>query len=220
MDKMKHHCVSLVPLFNHLDEKDQEIINHLAHHQEFQKGETIISPLEDGKLVIVAKGAVKLYQLNANGKEQLLRVMEPGDFEGDQELFGTKNENTYGEALQNTTVCMVDKKDFEKLLLKHPEIALKLLKINSQKLLQAEKQAQFLATDSIEERLGSYLLDLMKAKGSPVVELPFKLKELATFIGTTPETISRKMKDFEKKGWIKRNKKEIEILDPDCLEEI
>ncbi len=152
---MSHRCVSLVPLFNHLSESDQEVINQLAHHQEFQKGETIVSPLEDGKLIIIAKGAVKLYQLNANGKEQLLRVMEPGDFEGDQELFGTKNDNTYGEALQKTTVCMVNKGDFESLLLKHPEIALKLLQINSEKLLQVEKQAQFLATDSIDERLGT-----------------------------------------------------------------
>lgn len=217
---MEHNCVTLVPLFNHLETNEQETINQLTHHEKFQKGETILSPLEEDKLVIVARGQVKLYQLNANGKEQLLRVMEPGDFEGDKELFGAVNNNLYGEAMQETTICMINQKDFQQMLLEKPEIALRLLQLNAQKMVQVEKQAQFLTSDSIEERLASYLIDLSKAEGSLKFTLPFKMKELAAFIGTTPETLSRKMRQMEDDELFQRRGRMIQLNNLEDLEDL
>lgn len=75
----EHLCVTLVPLFNHLDLDDQKKINEIAEHVIVDKGETIFSPYSDSELIIVAKGNMKVYQLSSNGKEQLLRVVEPGD---------------------------------------------------------------------------------------------------------------------------------------------
>lgn len=217
---MEHNCVTLVPLFNHLASAEQQAINQLTHHKKFTKGDTILSPLGEDKLIIVAKGAVKLYQLSVGGKEQLLRVLTPGDFEGDRELFGTSNENIYGEALEDTTVCMIQQKDFQALLLKEPKIALKLLQLNAEKMVQVEKQAQFLSTDSIEERLASYLLDLAISEGKDTFYLPFKMKELAAFIGTTPETLSRKMKQMSEKGYFLRQGRKIQLLDKTSLEDL
>ncbi|WP_071131470.1 Crp/Fnr family transcriptional regulator [Enterococcus timonensis] len=217
---MEHNCVTLVPLFNHLETNEQETINQLTHHEKFQKGETILSPLEEDKLVIVARGQVKLYQLNANGKEQLLRVMEPGDFEGDKELFGAVNNSLYGEAMQETTICMINQKDFQQMLLEKPEIALRLLQLNAQKMVQVEKQAQFLTSDSIEERLASYLIDLSKAEGSLKFTLPFKMKELAAFIGTTPETLSRKMRQMEDDELFQRRGRMIQLNNLEDLEDL
>ncbi|GHN41565.1 hypothetical protein ME796_09140 [Lactobacillus delbrueckii] len=74
---MQHICVSLVPLFVDLPEKDQLKINSLASHRRYQKGETIFQP-GDEKLQIVARGNMKVYQLSASGREQLLRVAQPG----------------------------------------------------------------------------------------------------------------------------------------------
>ena len=48
-----HLCVTLVPLFNHLDKEDQARINQLLHHQVFQKGEQITTPAGEAQLVIV-----------------------------------------------------------------------------------------------------------------------------------------------------------------------
>lgn len=62
---MQHICVSLVPLFVDLPEKDQLKINSLASHRRYQKGETIFQP-GDEKLQIVARGNMKVYQLSAS----------------------------------------------------------------------------------------------------------------------------------------------------------
>lgn len=215
----KHRCVTLVPLFNHLGEADLAKIDQLVAHRTYQKGEQVILPDQDPQLTIVARGQLKMYQLSASGKEQLLRVVEPGGYEGENALFGAANENLFGEALAETTVCFLRHQDFSQLLLQYPQLSLKLLEINAKKAAATEHQAQFLVMEAVENRLAAYLLDLAKATNSETFTLPMKMKELAAFIGTTPETISRKFKNFEAAGWLKRQGREIQLLDLEALED-
>ncbi|CCI84574.1 transcriptional regulator [Lactobacillus pasteurii DSM 23907 = CRBIP 24.76] len=213
---MQHICVSLVPLFADLPEKDQLKINSLASHQSYQKGETIFRP-GDEKLQIVARGNMKVYQLSASGREQLLRVAQPGDYEGEKQLFGLENESFFGQAMENTEICSLSKADFNQVLMENPQLSLKLLELSTQKLLETERQTQFLAMERVEERLASYLLDLAKVAGSDQVQLSMKMKDIALYLGTTPETLSRKFKLLEKMGYLKRTGKQVKILDEDGL---
>lgn len=215
-----HLCVSLVPLFNHLNIEDQKKINELVTHHLVEKGELVFSPDEEAQLIIVARGNMKVYQLSVTGKEQLLRVVEPGRYEGENQLFGADNNTLFGEALEQTEVCVLRQSDFQKLLLKYPQITLKLLEINAEKSLKLEQQTQFLVMEKVEERLATYLINLSKVKEENCVVLPMKMKELAAFLGTTPETLSRKFKLLEKEGFIRRDKKTIIILDHNKLENI
>lgn len=220
MEKEEHLCVRLVPLFNHLKIADQRRINSLVRHFNYQKGETVFSPNDNPQLVIVARGSLKVYQLAPNGKEQLLRIVEPGSYEGENFLFGVKNQHLFAEALQPTRVCILKQEDFQKLLLDYPQLSLKFLAINARKNAQMQEQTQFLTMEKVEERLAIYLLDLSKATDSWQVRIPMKLKELAAFLGTTPETVSRKLKYLEECQLIQRKKKEIQILDLKGLEKL
>lgn len=213
---MQHTCVSLVPLFMDLPEKDQLKINSLAIHRRYQKGEMIFQP-GDEKLQIVARGNMKVYQLSASGREQLLRVAQPGDYEGEKQLFGLENDSLFGQAMENTEICSLSKVDFNRVLLENPQLSLKLLELSTQKLLATERQTQFLAMERVEERLASYLLDLAKVAGSDQVQLSMKMKDIALYLGTTPETLSRKFKLLEKMGYLKRKGKQVKILDKDGL---
>ena len=213
---MQHTCVSLVPLFADLPEKDQLKINSLSIHRHYQKGETIFQP-GDEKLQIVARGNMKVYQLSASGREQLLRVAQPGDYEGEKQLFGLENDSFFGEAMEDTEICSLSKAGFNRVLLENPQLSLKLLELSTQKLLAAERQTRFLAMEQVEERLASYLLDLAKVAGSDEVQLSMKMKDIAFYLGTTPETLSRKFKLLEKMGYLKRTGKKVKILDEDGL---
>lgn len=215
----KHMCVTLVPLFDQLHEIEQAQINDLVFHKVYQKGEQIIQPAEDPRLVIIARGRMKVYQLSANGKEQLLRVIEPGQYEGESELFGAVNETLYGEAMEKTEVCVLRHQDFQQLLLKYPQLSLRLLEINAEKMLKIQQQTSFLMMENLEKRLATYLLDLAKAEASSSFDLPMKMKELAAFLGTTPETLSRKFKVFEGQQLLTREKRHIRLLDQDQLED-
>ncbi|MGX7204593.1 Crp/Fnr family transcriptional regulator [Enterococcus pingfangensis] len=216
----EHLCVSLVPLFNHLEVADQKKIHALVKHRMVAKGEQIFTPDGEKQLVIVARGNMKVYQLSSNGKEQVLRVVEPGEYEGENQLFGVQNDALFGEALEPTEVCILRHQDFSNLLLKYPQLSLKLLEINATKMVKTEQQTQFLMMEKVEERLATYLLDLAKVADSNELVLPMKMKELALFLGTTPETLSRKLKLLESKQLISRKKRTIILLDQDGLEDL
>lgn len=160
---------------------------------------------------------MKVYQLSASGREQLLRVAQPGDYEGEAQLFGLENDSFFGQAMENTEICSLSKADFNRVLLENPQLSLKLLELSTQKLLATERQTQFLAMERVEERLASYLLDLAKVAGSDQVQLSMKMKDIALYLGTTPETLSRKFKLLEKMGYLKRTGKQVKILDEDGL---
>lgn len=214
-----HHCVQLVPLFNQLAPEELRQIEQLVYHRTFAKGETVISPDAEAQLTIVAQGQLKIYQLSVTGREQLLRVIEPGSYEGENALFGAVNENLFGQSLTELRVCFIRQKDFHDLLLKHPELSLRFLEINAQKSKETQQQAQFLMMEEVEERLAYYLWQLIKAENSNYVTLPMKMKDLADFIGTSPETLSRKFKSLERKGFIEREGKMIKLLDLEKFED-
>ncbi|MEG0293268.1 Crp/Fnr family transcriptional regulator [Enterococcus sp.] len=218
--KAEHLCVTLVPLFNHLDLENQRLVNQVATHKTFEKGEQIMVPGGPEHLAIVAKGAMKVYQLSVNGKEQLLRVVEPGGYEGENTIFGAVNENLFVEALQKSEICMINKQDFQDLLVSFPQLSLKLLTLTASKVTSLEQQSQFLVMERIEERLANYLVDLYKVSNSLQLTLPMKKKELAAFLGTTPETLSRKFKFLSDEGYLTVNRNQIELLDVESLEEI
>ena len=212
---MRHEglCVSLVPLFNHLEIEDQQKIHSLVTHRKVEKGEQILAPNGESQLVIVASGSMKVYQLSASGKEQLLRVVEPGGYEGESQLLGVPNESLFGEALEKTEICVLRQKDFSELLLHYPAL-------NAEKLTKVQQQTTFLMMEKVEERVAVYLLDLAKATGKNHFFLPMKMKELAAFIGTTPETLSRKFKLLEENGYVKRENREVWIIDKEQLEDL
>lgn len=213
----EHVCAEIVPIFTQLNHDELVKVSALVRHQHFQKNEVVLGPNTTNQLVILAEGAAKTYQLAANGGVQLLRVLRAGDFEGEMSLFDIQNANLYVESLKDSAFCVLHADDFRQLLADYPSIAWKLLRSNAQKIDALEKQNQLLNHGLIEQRLATYLLDLAKIDTSATVTLPMKLKELADFLGTTPETISRKFRYLAQAGYIKKNRKQVKILQPDAL---
>ncbi|WP_455676301.1 Crp/Fnr family transcriptional regulator [Pseudoscardovia suis] len=217
-------CVQLVPLFDGLALDDQMEIQRKTRFRAFGKGDIVFSPASEPQLTIVARGSMKVYRISPNGREQLLRVVEPGGYEGEARLFendgaddadAAPSDNLYGEALADTKVCILRRSDFMELLGTHPQLSLRLLSAVAGKMARAEEQTQFLAMGRVEERLATYLLDLSRGEGgSPRIRIPMTMRELASYLGTTPETLSRKLRFLEEEGYIARRRRDIFIRDP------
>ncbi len=207
------------PAFFDLSPDELAQVEEIVQHKKVKKGETVIQPSAEPLLTIVAKGSLKIYQISSTGKEQLLRVIEPGGYEGEKSIFGLVNKNLFGEALSDSTICFVRKSDFTELLLAKPQLSLRLLEMNAVKQNETEQQAKFLMMESVEMRLANYLLDLAKITDGSYVQIPMTLKDLSAFIGTTPETISRKLRLLEEKGLVEHYGKSFKILDYERLED-
>ena len=213
-------CITVVPIFNHLEGEQMEEIMKVTKSTSFKKGEVIYREGDISDLLyIVSKGKIRIYRLSESGKEQLVRILNPGDFTGELALFRESIQEAYAEAMSDTDVCMISRNDLQEFLLKYPTISLKILSEFSNRLETSEKQTTRFATEKVDTRLALFLAECMESGDVPMeIELPMSKKDLASYLGTTPETISRKLADLENEGYIKQKSgRKIEILDLDGL---
>lgn len=215
-----HDCLQLVPLFEDLDDAALNRLEQLVHENFYQKGDTIFSADDPAdRLQIVAAGQAKVYQLAASGREQLLYLLQPGDFDGEASLFTEQTRHSYAEALLPTQICSISRQDFQGLLQSTPQLALNLVNAFGQRISSLENKTTQATTESVESRLANYLIELSAAQNSEIVTLPLKKKDLAIYLGTTPETLSRKLNQLQKQGLLeKETGNRIKILDEDQLE--
>lgn len=213
-------CISLVPIFNHLGNDQMDEIMKATRSVSYKKGEIIYSAGDQSdSLYIVSRGKIRIYRLSESGKEQTVRILTQGDFTGELALFRESIHESYAEAMEETNVCMITRSDLQEFLLKFPSIALKILSEFSNRLEASEKQATRFATEKVETRIALFLAECIDSqKKSMEFVLPMSKKDLASYLGTTPETISRKLAEFEDAGYIRQMAhRKIKIIDLDGL---
>ncbi len=213
-------CVSTVPIFNHLEVDQMAEISETIKSVSYKKGEIVYRAGDQSdSLYIVREGKIRIYRLSETGKEQLVRILSPGDFTGELALFNEAIHESYAEAMEETKVCMIIRSDLQKFLIKFPSISLKLLSEFSKRLEKSEKQTTRVAAEKVETRIALFLADCIdKEEQSMEFVLPMSKKDIASYLGTTPETISRKLSDIEAEGYIKQMPhRKIKILDLDGL---
>lgn len=167
----------------------------------------------NANLVIIADGNAKQYTLDENGYENVLQILHTGDYIGEDWLFGQKNINNYLEATEHSEICLLKRQDLLKLLHKQPELSIRLLELNIVKVSEMQKQIHLLALPKVEDRLLKYLQTYADEIGKNNFTLPLKMKDLALYLGTTPETLSRKFALLEKQGQLKRQLRRIELFE-------
>ncbi|WP_342429418.1 Crp/Fnr family transcriptional regulator [Neobacillus sp. FSL H8-0543] len=222
-------CVSGVPIFNHLSFDEMQKVVQSAHSKNYLKGEMIFQPGDlTEQLLIIHTGRVKIYRVSELGKEQLLRILEPGDFIGELSLFTSDTSANYAEAMSNTEICVIHRKDLQGMLVTHPEISLKVLEEIGKRLKEAEMTIERLSLQDAEKRVASYLIEQISSATNsedgiaPItIVLPMSKKDLSSYIGTTQETLSRRLTTFQERGWIKQSgQRNIIILNKEELANI
>jgi len=153
-------------------------------------------------------GKVKLSKFTVDGKEQILYILACGDFFGELNLFNDDEVNNFSVfAIEDTEICQLKKADIDHILLENPEISLKLLKAVTKRLAHTEDLAQNLATKDPEVRIAHMILEFCQKFGTKLnngilIHLPITREEIASYVGVTRETISRKLSKFEDLGLI------------------
>lgn len=216
-----HHCVLQVPIFRELEGAQIEEVSKLIHTDHYDRGTMIFRPNQPAeKLYVVNEGQVKVYRLSDNGKEQLIRILLPGDFAGELSLVSAGKHDHYAETLTPSAICSIAKSDFDQLLVRYPAIAMNVLHEFARRLNDVEKQATNNVVERTEKRIAKFLLDQCPPE-KKVLTLPMNKKLLASYLGTTPESLSRVLHSFEEQGWISlKTNKIIMINNLDALANI
>lgn len=216
-------CLRYVPVFNELTEPEMSILSTEMHSRRYRRGEFVFQAGEPSDaMYIVHEGAVKVTALSEDGKERVLRFLFPGDFDGWFALFKEAVHYAYAEAVEDAVVCQIYRADLKTILKRNPDIAYRLLGLQSERLRDADEWAGSMSFMDAEARLAKILLIFITRETKPEGRsFPVAKKDLAALIGTTPETVSRKLAAFESAGYLQlEGKSNIQILDFDALEAI
>ncbi|WP_423801131.1 Crp/Fnr family transcriptional regulator [Neobacillus sp. SAB-20_R2A] len=218
-------CLMSVPVFKGLNEEDRQILQKVTRSRSFSKGEFIFRNGEQSEaLFVVNEGLIKLTKMSAEGKEQIVRLLFPGDFFG---LFSLlKNDKHYVNAEAAgplTVICYIDKKDFLKTMESNADLSYRFLLALNDRLFEADESMGQLSLMEVEQRLARALIllhDKQRAAGGAFT-LPITKKDLASYIGTTPESVSRKLLAFAKQKLIALDgPRQLQILELEQLKKI
>lgn len=215
-NNFKLNCIHHIPLFRVLNEEEKNSVFEFVYTKNYKANELIYQPNEKASSIyIVSSGKIRIYRLAENGKEQLLRILIPGDFTGELALFKEGIYEAYAQSIEETTLCMINHYDFKKLLTKYPLLSTKMLEVLANRLSTSEEQTAWIATETVRDRLIHYLSRIapLNNQQEKIIKLDITKKDLASYLGTTPESLSREWSKLERENIIKQiGKNKIKLI--------
>lgn len=221
-DENHRSCVTRVPIFAQLTPDQQEKVGSFAHPVKLPAGGILHGAGEPvGQLFVVHAGRVKVVHSAPSGRTQLLRVVGPGEVVGEHDFLTGERPDYYVEAAEDAQLCVFDHADLGRLVTTFPAIGVEMLRSLSNRTAQAERRISLGAVDVVA-RVASYLLDLPgePSKTGFKVQLPMPKKDVASWLGTTPESFSRALARLSKGQAIKVDGDTVHLLGPLRLEEL
>lgn len=212
-------------LFSHLNNSEIEELSRIVVERKYKKNSVIFFEGDPGEAVFLVKsGRLKVTKHSEEGGEQILHLLEEGDIFGEVVLF---DGGPYPATAQTVTDCqigMIRNSDMDTFLRKNPEVALKMLKVMSHRLRQAQIKVRNLALQDTLRRTVGMLVQLAQEHGKRTeqgieIELPLNRQELANMIGTSRETITRILSRLNKDKVISLEKGKIIVENMEQLED-
>lgn len=203
-------------LSQHLDE-----LSEIAIEKTYSRGETIFFEGDEGNgFYMVGEGKVKIFKLSASGKEHILHIFGQGEPFGEVPVFHGRPFPATAEAIVKTKTLFFPRNRFIQLVETNPAIALNMLAVLSLRLRRFSTQIENLSLKEVPERLANYLIYLSEEQGGKdEVVLEISKGQLASLLGTIPETLSRIFAKMSEEGLIKVSGKVINLLDRHALAE-
>lgn len=223
-----HACVRQVPVFSGLSDEELVMIDSITDSTPYSKGSQVCREGEpSAALYVVKSGLIKLTKNSMEGKQHIVRFLFPGDYFGQFALLHNKNNDVTAEMVESGVVCRMHRKDFIPLLEQNAGLSFSFLMSVSEQLHLAEETAGAMHMLEVEKRLARLLIYLYTRNLSESertmqswrqsVDLPSAQKEIAAMIGTTAETLSRKLNKLEALKIIAMHKRTVNILEMEAL---
>jgi CRP-like cAMP-binding protein len=208
-----------VPLFGQLGPADLQRVLELARERAYPKNSVILFEDDPGDaLYVVATGQVKVVLIGEDGREVILSVLGEGEFFGEMALIDDEPRSAHVIAMEDSTLVVLRREDFQNILMQVPAIALALLKELSRRLRRGDEKVGSLVLLDVNGRVAQLLLELADEEGGERITRRLTHHTIAQMIGSSRETVSRTMRDLVDKGLIHISRKDITIKDRATLE--
>jgi CRP-like cAMP-binding protein len=210
-----------IPLFAGLSKAQYEALARIGVRRSCRKGERIFSEGDEGTgFYVVVAGRVKIFKVSADGKEQILHLFGPGESFGEVSVFTGQGFPADAVTAVQSTLLFFPRMAFSALIRKDPTLALNMLAQLSQRLRLFAGLIEDLSLKEVPGRLAKYLLYLSERNGDGEMKLDVSKGQLASLLGTIPETLSRILAKMNRQELIRSRGAQIRIVDRRGLEAI
>jgi len=220
--RMAEDILRRAPLLAAVDEESAKAIIARMRAVELSRGDRLFHEGDPGDaLYVIETGKIKLARRAADGRENLLAILGPGEMFGELSLFDPGPRVATAVAVSNARVHSLTRDDFVPLL-DQPRVALSLLAALGRRLRRTNEALADLVFSDVPGRVAKALLDLSSRFGRPVedgvlVAHELTQEELAQLVGASRETVNKALADFAGRGWLRLEARAVTILDVERL---
>ena len=201
-----------------------DALGRIAIHKNYRSGDTIFEYGDDiRRFGNIIEGTVKLAKLMADGRQQIIGFLFPGDFIG--KLFSERH-SCYVEAVTDVHLCTFAQTDLNRIMAEHPELSQRLFFNCTRSLEQAEEWMLLLGRKTALEKLASFIVLLSnrnaeRNRDRDLIQLPMSRGDIADFLGLTIETVSRQITNLKTEQYIRlESGNNVAILNRPLLESL
>lgn len=171
------------------------------------------------RLYYVQKGKIKIFKINDEAKELIIRIVNEGEFFGYTAMFENSVYKENADALEDSEIATIPRTEFEELLHSHPDVSRKFIKLLACDVTEKEEQLLHIAYNSLRRKVADALLSVHKSyHTSPDGDIYLSRENLAALAGTATESLIRTLTSFKAEHLIDIKDGKIVIVDHSKLE--
>lgn len=224
MNKCEQCIVKKLSALNSLTKDELIKLSHCKTSYTIKKGDPIF---EEGESVngiyCIKEGICKLSKLSPNGKDQIVKLVKPGELLGQRSMISDEPANLSAVALEDMEVCFIPKSEVLDFFDQNNQFSMNVMKTICGDLKEADDSMVNLAQKTVKERLAEtllYLHDTFGKNEDDSLKIQLSRDELASIIGTATESCIRLLSDFKKLGIIELAGKKIILKDINKLKKL
>jgi CRP/FNR family transcriptional regulator, cyclic AMP receptor protein len=213
-------------LWRNLSDEEYHALHVEDNFKEVAKDQYIyFEAYNHNKIYFAKQGYIKIGFIDDEGHEKVREIIQPGDFFGQ---FTLERDNLHGEFAKayknNISLCSFAVEDFEKLLQRRPDMALKYSKWVGFKLRKIQNRLSNLLNKDVKKRLESFLWQLVEQSSEKNREGKFCLpnylthEDIANLIGSSRQTVTTMLNELETENLLSYNRNQICFPDVKKLE--
>ena len=211
------------PLFSALDEATAASVRASMVLVKVSKGNTLFKEGDPAdRLYVVADGKLKLGTSSADGRENLLSILGPGDMFGELSAFDAGPRTSTATAVTDSKLFALSHDQVLTLITSHPRVGIQLLGRLAQRLRDTNEGLADLVFSDVPGRVAKEIIDLGERFGITKddglhVNHDLTQEELAQLVGASRETVNKALADFAGRGWVRLEPRAVVVIDYERL---
>ncbi|ODV41542.1 Crp/Fnr family transcriptional regulator [Cupriavidus sp. UYMMa02A] len=195
-----------------------DAVQKAARRQRFGDGDMIFARGDPPTyFCMVLAGRVRMSRVSTSGRESVYSVIGRGRWFGEISLLDGKPRTHDAFALGSTELLLLGRRDFDRILVAHPEGMQLIVQQICARLRVAFDHAEHAQQAPVDARMAARLLELAD-RTDHVVRV--SAEDLGDMVNRSRQTVAKYLQAWEDAGWIRRHYRQVELLQPAALRKL